>query len=69
MRVASLTLKQPQKKKYAIEFMPEADEQIGALAARDRATLLDRVTGQLMFQPTVQTRNRKPLEETCDEDD
>ena len=53
----------PRKKKYEIEFMPEADEQLGALAARDRATLLDTVFEQLRHQPTVQTRNRKSLEE------
>ncbi len=31
------------------------------MTARQRATVLDTVDEQLMFQPTVETRNRKPM--------
>jgi mRNA-degrading endonuclease RelE of RelBE toxin-antitoxin system len=46
---------------YRIEFTHEADEHLGLLAARERATLLDQIERQLLHQPTVETRNRKPM--------
>jgi mRNA-degrading endonuclease RelE of RelBE toxin-antitoxin system len=46
---------------YRIEFSPEADDHIASLTARDRATLLDAVGGQLVHEPTVETGRRKPL--------
>jgi len=42
---------------------PQADEHLAGLSPRDRATLVDAVAEQLSHQPTLETRNRKPLEE------
>jgi mRNA-degrading endonuclease RelE of RelBE toxin-antitoxin system len=49
--------------KYQIEMTPEANDHLADLPAHERALLLDIVAEQLPHQPTVQTRNRKPLEE------
>ena len=46
---------------YAIEFTPQANEHFKRLAARERATLIDQLERQLVHQPAVETRNRKPM--------
>jgi mRNA-degrading endonuclease RelE of RelBE toxin-antitoxin system len=46
---------------FKIEFTQEAKRHLDALAARDRAILLDAIEEQLTYEPTVATRNRKPL--------
>jgi mRNA-degrading endonuclease RelE of RelBE toxin-antitoxin system len=46
---------------YRIEYSPEAEEHLQFLTARQRATVLDGVDKQLGYQPTVETRNRKPM--------
>jgi len=46
---------------YRIEFTPEADEHLAGFTARERATLLDRIERQLVSEPAVETRNRKPM--------
>jgi len=46
---------------YRIEFTAEAKRHLDALPARDRAILLDAIEQHLGHQPTVATRNRKPL--------
>jgi len=46
---------------YRIEYSPEAEEHLRFLAARQRATVLDSVDEQLMHEPLVETRNRKPM--------
>jgi mRNA-degrading endonuclease RelE of RelBE toxin-antitoxin system len=51
-------MKQPA---YRIEYADEAEKQLKALSARDATTVLDTVPRQLGHEPTVQTRNRKPL--------
>jgi len=50
------------RRRYRIEYAPEAEGHFRSLTARDAATVLDRVPRQLSHQPTVTTRNRKPLE-------
>ena len=47
---------------YRIEYAAEAEEHLNALSARDATTVLDTVPRQLGHEPTVRTRNRKPLE-------
>ncbi|HUT56187.1 MAG TPA: type II toxin-antitoxin system RelE/ParE family toxin [bacterium] len=47
--------------KYRIEYSPETLEHLRALSARQQATVLDTVEKQLSFQPTMETRNRKPM--------
>ncbi len=46
---------------YRVEYAPEAEDHLRALTAQQRAIILDTVDEQLQYQPTVQTRNRKPL--------
>lgn len=46
---------------YRIEYSPDAEEHLRALTARQRATVLDEVDEQLAHEPTVETRNRKPM--------
>jgi len=46
---------------YRIVFSPEAQSNLRGLTARNRAIVLDDVEQQLSHQPTVETRNRKPL--------
>lgn len=46
---------------YCIEYSPDAEDHLRALTARQRAIVLDTVDKQLMHQPTVEARNRKPM--------
>ena len=47
--------------KYRIEYSPETEEHLRVLTAREQSTVLDSVEEQLEHQPTVETRNRKPM--------
>ena len=44
-----------------IEYSPVAEEHLRALTARQRTIVLDGVDQQLANEPTVETRNRKPM--------
>jgi len=44
---------------YRIEYSPESELHLRYLTARQQAIVLDGVDKQLMYQPTVETRNRK----------
>ena len=46
---------------HEIEYSPEAEEHLRALTARQQTIILDAVEVQLLHQPTVETRNRKPM--------
>ena len=46
---------------YRIEYSPSAVEHLRALKARQAQVVLDSVDKQLRHQPTVETRNRKPM--------
>lgn len=46
---------------YSIEYSPDALEHLRALPARQRVTVLEEVEVQLTHEPTVETRNRKPM--------
>lgn len=46
---------------YTIEYSPETIDHFRALTARQRVTILDSVDVQLTHEPTVETRNRKPM--------
>ena len=46
---------------YAIEYSPETDWHLRVLTARQRTLVFDAVDRQLAYQPTVETRNRKPM--------
>ena len=46
---------------YEIEYSPDAEGHLRVLRARQRAIVLDTVDEQLVHQPKVETRNRKPM--------
>ena len=46
---------------YRIEYSPDAEDHLRALTARQRKTVLDTVDEQLTHQPTVETKQRKPM--------
>lgn len=46
---------------YRIEYSPDAEEHLRALTARQQSIVLDTVDEQLVHQPTVETKNRKPM--------
>ncbi len=46
---------------YRIEYSPDAETHLRALTARQQAIVLDGVDAQLSHQPTVETKNRKPM--------
>jgi mRNA-degrading endonuclease RelE of RelBE toxin-antitoxin system len=46
---------------YCIVYSPAAEEHLGRLTARQRATVFNAIDEQLSHQAAVETRNRKPL--------
>jgi len=46
---------------YRIEYSPATDDHLRALTARQRSLVFDSVDDQLKHQPSVETRNRKPM--------
>jgi len=46
---------------YIIEYSPEAEDHLRWLTAPQQRTVLDAVERQLLNQPSVETRNRKPM--------
>lgn len=47
---------------YRILYTARAREHLRDLTARQRATVVGRIGQQLLHQPLVRTRNRKPME-------
>lgn len=46
---------------YRIEYSPDAEDHLHAMTARQQAIVLNAVDRQLAHEPTVETRNRKPM--------
>jgi len=46
---------------YAIEFTPEADQDLSYFMKWEQKQITDAIEAQLEHQPTVETRNRKQL--------
>ncbi|MCI0421193.1 MAG: hypothetical protein L0387_07620 [Acidobacteria bacterium] len=46
---------------YQIEYSPDVQDDLLILTSRQRRAVLDAVDKQLGHQPTVETRNRKPM--------
>jgi mRNA-degrading endonuclease RelE of RelBE toxin-antitoxin system len=46
---------------FRIEYSPDSEEHLRALSGRQRAIVLDAVDAQLVSQPLIETRNRKPM--------
>ena len=46
---------------YRIDYSPDAVDHLRALPVREQRSVVDGVDVQLTDQPTVETRNRKPM--------
>lgn len=46
---------------YRIEYSPDAEGHLRTLTARQQRIVLDAVDEQLAHDPSVETRNRKPM--------
>ena len=46
---------------YRIEFSPESVDNLRFLTARQQREALDAIKEQLIYQPEVETRDRKPM--------
>lgn len=46
---------------FVIEYSPDAEDHLRALSARQRSTVFDEIDRQLLNEPDVETRNRKPM--------
>ena len=46
---------------FDIKFAADVRQHLAALTARERSTALDALERQLVHEPLVETRNRKPL--------
>lgn len=46
---------------YRIEYSPDVEDHFHALTMRQQSIILDGVEKQLVHQPTLETRNRKPM--------
>jgi len=46
---------------YYIEYSPDAEDHLRAFSVREQKIILDGVDAQLTYQPTIETRNRKPM--------
>jgi len=46
---------------HRIEYSPDTDQHLRVLTAQQRSRVFDAVAEQLEHQPTVETRNRKPM--------
>jgi len=46
---------------YIIEYSPEAEDHLRRLTARQRKIIVDTVDRQLLNQPNIETKNRKPM--------
>lgn len=46
---------------YRLDYSPEAEDHLRRLTARQHVTVLDAILRQLVHQPTVESRNRKPM--------
>jgi mRNA-degrading endonuclease RelE of RelBE toxin-antitoxin system len=46
---------------YTIEYSPDTLDHLRALTARQRSTVFAAIDEQLAHEPSVETRNRKPM--------
>ena len=46
---------------YRIEYSPDVEYHLRVLTSRQRNAVLDAVERQLVHEPTVETKNRKPM--------
>ncbi|MDJ1172243.1 type II toxin-antitoxin system RelE/ParE family toxin [Roseofilum sp. BLCC_M154] len=48
---------------FELEFTPDAWEHLQGFTARDRNIILEAISTQLCYEPNLETRNRKPLQD------
>jgi len=46
---------------YRIEYSPDSEDHMNSLTKRQRVIVMDTVDEQLVYQPNIETRNRKPM--------
>src|SRR5258705_2084565 len=46
---------------YTVEFAESVRGQLASLTARQRSLVMDAIGNQLIHEPAVETRNRKPM--------
>ena len=46
---------------YRIKYSPDAEDHLRTLTARQQRIVLDTVDEQIVHEPTVETKNRKPM--------
>jgi mRNA-degrading endonuclease RelE of RelBE toxin-antitoxin system len=46
---------------YHIEYSPDTEEHLRKFSERDQRIILDTIDRQLRYQPTLKTKNRKPM--------
>ena len=46
---------------YRIEYSPDVEDHLRCLTVRQQRIVLEAVDTQLSYQPTIETRNRKPM--------
>ena len=46
---------------YRIEYSPDVEDHLRALTTRQQRIVIDAVAEHLAHQPTIETRNRKPM--------
>jgi mRNA-degrading endonuclease RelE of RelBE toxin-antitoxin system len=47
--------------RYRIEYSPDTEKHFRVLTASQHGIVLDKIERQLKYQPTIETRNRKPM--------
>ena len=52
-----------QRQQYSLIFDPRVKEHLQAIAAKHHSHIRETIQQQLRFDPEVETRNRKPLEQ------
>ncbi|HIK31363.1 MAG TPA: hypothetical protein IGS17_09210 [Oscillatoriales cyanobacterium M59_W2019_021] len=48
---------------FELEFTPDAWEHLQGFSARDRKILMEAIDTQLRYEPYLETRNRKPMQD------
>ncbi|MGR3178265.1 MAG: type II toxin-antitoxin system RelE family toxin [Candidatus Anammoxibacter sp.] len=46
---------------YRIEYSPDSEDHMNLLTKRQCVIVMDTIDEQLVYQPNIETRNRKPM--------
>jgi mRNA-degrading endonuclease RelE of RelBE toxin-antitoxin system len=53
------------KKPFGVIYAPQVKDQLRAIEGKHHSLIRGKIEGQLLFEPDVETRNRKPLEQSA----